>query len=171
MRQDSWKLFKKWIEQNYKEQLEYITTQQDIDAQDSGEKCHLVENVRIHDILLPRGFSFTHLYVQSMPEDGKPFQIDLRGYKKGAQGFWDACNSCVASIKSAVVDNEDACDLCDPPLWCERGGVEPRSTPQTHPMCRPPDQPRIPTPTRPQVGRQPHGVRPPPSLRRSNQLH
>jgi len=105
--EESWTCFKTWVEKNYKQQLDYITKTMDTDSQDLGKDCHLKQNSPIADIMLPRGFSLTHIYCQSMPEDGKPFQIDVRGYRKKAQGFWSACDNCIQSIKTAIVDNEE----------------------------------------------------------------
>mmetsp|Transcript_33828 Transcript_33828/g.110623 ORF Transcript_33828/g.110623 Transcript_33828/m.110623 type:complete len:1662 (-) Transcript_33828:148-5133(-) len=119
MTEDSWKLFKDvWLKKEYKEQLAYISdsSKLDTDVQDSGKECHLQDNSLVCDILLPKGFSLTHIFVQSMPEDGKPYQIEVRAYKNGLQKFNEHCDQLLALIKTAHVEDEEYDEDEDGPL-------------------------------------------------------
>mmetsp|Transcript_33832 Transcript_33832/g.110674 ORF Transcript_33832/g.110674 Transcript_33832/m.110674 type:complete len:1646 (-) Transcript_33832:308-5245(-) len=114
MSEDAWKLFKGWLKNEYKEQLAYISSKLDTDVQDLGESCHLRDNTSVNDILLPKGFSLTHIFVQSMPEDGKPYQIEVRAYKNGK--FEGHCDQLLALIKTAHVEDEEYDEDEDGPL-------------------------------------------------------
>eukprot|EP00927_Polykrikos_kofoidii_P008543 TRINITY_DN1355_c0_g1_i2.p1 TRINITY_DN1355_c0_g1~~TRINITY_DN1355_c0_g1_i2.p1 ORF type:complete len:1644 (+),score=303.38 TRINITY_DN1355_c0_g1_i2:66-4934(+) len=106
LNEQSWKHFEEWCQKDYKEQFDYITKASDA-AQDRGTMCHLKTNALIHDIVIPRGFSLTHVYVQAMPEDGRPVQIELRGNQSGSKDFWKDCETIRQSIAKAAVDDED----------------------------------------------------------------
>eukprot|EP00928_Gymnodinium_smaydae_P048984 TRINITY_DN32827_c0_g1_i1.p1 TRINITY_DN32827_c0_g1~~TRINITY_DN32827_c0_g1_i1.p1 ORF type:complete len:1617 (+),score=314.15 TRINITY_DN32827_c0_g1_i1:549-4853(+) len=117
---DSYDLFKEWCKKEYKEQFEYIMNPANENAQDLGKCCHLKENTPIHDILLPRGFSLTHVYVQAMPEDFEPVQLEARGIPQEAKAggtapspadaFWSSCDRIMSSIKHESGDDEDCYD-------------------------------------------------------------
>lgn len=77
---NGWYCFKdEFLKKSYKEQLEYACNPDNTNAQDSGNGTHLKVNTTLGDNLLPRGFSLTHVYVQAMPEDGAPFQVEIGG--------------------------------------------------------------------------------------------
>lgn len=110
--EDSWKVFKNWCKKDYKTQFDYICKPANagFEVQDAGQKAHIVDNKPIHDILMPKGFCLTHIFVQAMPEDGLPFQIELLGSKNGDKDFWGLCDNLEHNIAKAVVDDEDSDD-------------------------------------------------------------
>ena len=42
----------------------------------------------MHDLLLSKGFSQTHVYVLSIPQDGMLLQMEACGCVKGVEEFW-----------------------------------------------------------------------------------
>lgn len=63
-----------------KEVFEYLPNAQDGYVGSRGFiETHLKKNTLFCDSLLPRGFSLTHVYVEAMPGDGAPFQVEAGG--------------------------------------------------------------------------------------------
>eukprot|EP00931_Biecheleriopsis_adriatica_P076609 TRINITY_DN5029_c0_g1_i2.p1 TRINITY_DN5029_c0_g1~~TRINITY_DN5029_c0_g1_i2.p1 ORF type:complete len:1449 (-),score=308.23 TRINITY_DN5029_c0_g1_i2:54-4400(-) len=104
---DTWKAFKDWCKEGaYKEQFKYCCERSG--AQDSGRGSHLTQDSLFCDILVPRGFSLTHVYVQAMPEDGAPFQIEVSGEgQDGASNFWSQCAALEKSLTAKTDDDDD----------------------------------------------------------------
>jgi len=113
-REDSWKFFREWLngqkQNGYKEQLDYLLNPANKGSQDKGTKVHLKDNTKICEVMLPKCFSLTHIYVQAMPEDGSPFQIevgagDFRNLKEAEADFKSQLDNLEKSLLTKTDDD------------------------------------------------------------------